>query len=85
MKVRRDDQQVSLNIIGEQISAWRKSKGLTQEYVAEKAGLGRTHLSRIESGQANPSLLTLYNIAVSMYLPLNRMLTERPYRDTGYN
>lgn len=36
--------------IGEQLSAWRKLQGLTAQQVADRAGVGRAVVSRIESG-----------------------------------
>lgn len=41
------------------IRAWRKSKNLTQEQLANRIGIDRTHLGRIENGaiQYSESLL----------------------------
>ena len=39
----------------------RKVKGLTQEEVAERAGISRTNVSRFESGGYNPTLEMLVN------------------------
>lgn len=41
----------------------RKARGLTQEQLAEKAGLSRSHLSEIETGAAPPNTLRLEAIA----------------------
>ncbi len=42
--------------IGEQIRKMRKAKGLTQDQLAEKSGVGVTHISHIETGKSVPSL-----------------------------
>ncbi|MDE6993853.1 MAG: helix-turn-helix domain-containing protein [Lachnospiraceae bacterium] len=42
--------------IGAQIRKMRKAKGMTQEQLAEKAGVGITHISHIETGRTVPSL-----------------------------
>ncbi len=46
------------NNLGEKIRQIRKSKGLTQEQLAEKIGIDNKHLSRIEKGRHMPT----YNI-----------------------
>jgi len=54
------------NIVGEKVRALRKSSGLSQEVLAERCGIFRTYLSRIESGAANPSLVVLVTLANSL-------------------
>lgn len=51
------------SIVGEKVRALRKSAGLSQEVLAERCGIFRTYLSRIESGAANPSLVVLVTLA----------------------
>ncbi|RFO97470.1 transcriptional regulator [Rhodoferax lacus] len=51
------------NIVGEKIRALRKGAGLSQEVLAQRCGIFRTYLSRIESGAANPSLVVLVTLA----------------------
>lgn len=48
--------------LGERIEYLRKEKGLTQEELAEKAGLHRAYFWDIEKGR-NISIKTAYNIA----------------------
>lgn len=47
---------VDQKTIGAQIRRMRKAKGMTQEQLAEKAGVGVTHISHIETGRSVPSL-----------------------------
>lgn len=47
---------VDQKTIGAQIKKMRKAKGMTQEQLAEKAGVGVTHISHIETGRSVPSL-----------------------------
>jgi transcriptional regulator with XRE-family HTH domain len=54
------------NIVGEKVRALRKSAGLSQEVLAERCGIFRTYLSRIESGAANPSLVVLVTLASAL-------------------
>ena len=41
----------------------RKSKGITQEQLAEKVGVSTTWIGYIETGRYKPSLKLLYKIA----------------------
>ena len=47
---------VDQKTIGAQIKRMRKAKGMTQEQLAEKTGVGITHISHIETGRSVPSL-----------------------------
>jgi transcriptional regulator with XRE-family HTH domain len=49
--------------LGLRIKELRGKFVLTQEELADRSGLFRTYMSRIESGQANPTLTMLYQIA----------------------
>jgi len=44
----------------------RMNTGMTQEELAEYVGIYRTYLSRIESGQANPSLSVIIALAIAL-------------------
>ena len=41
-------------------------RGLTQEDLSEHCGLFRTYMSRIETGQANPTLTMIHALATSL-------------------
>lgn len=49
--------------IGKRIAFLRKHEGLTQEQLAERAGIQRTHLGRIEAGKYAVTLETVQAIA----------------------
>jgi transcriptional regulator with XRE-family HTH domain len=51
------------NIIGENIRRLRVQIGLTQEELAEVAGLHRTYIGAIERGERNVSLENIVGIA----------------------
>lgn len=55
--------------LGNRIEELRKNKGLTQEELAEKAGLHRAYFWDIENGR-NISIRTAYNIARSLGVSL---------------
>jgi transcriptional regulator with XRE-family HTH domain len=50
-------------VVGERIKKLRKTKGLTQDELAERTGLNRVHLYRLESGKQSMTLRTLKLIA----------------------
>ena len=49
--------------IGNRIAALRKKAGLTQEQLADRAGLQRTHVGRIEAGRYAVTLEVVQAIA----------------------
>jgi transcriptional regulator with XRE-family HTH domain len=56
------DQQ-SLKNLGKSLKAQRKSRGLTQEELAELCDFDPTYISLLERGKRNPAFLTLVKIA----------------------
>ncbi|MFI5693490.1 helix-turn-helix domain-containing protein [Kribbella sp. NPDC051586] len=49
--------------IGEHLAAWRKLEGLTAAQVAERAGISRGTLRRLETGETTVGLDVLLNVA----------------------
>jgi transcriptional regulator with XRE-family HTH domain len=49
--------------VGNRIKALRQAKGVTQDQLAELAGLNRAHLYRLENGKQSMTLRTLKIIA----------------------
>ncbi|MEW6652304.1 MAG: helix-turn-helix transcriptional regulator [Bacteroidota bacterium] len=49
--------------LGEQIRHERKSKGLSQEELAARAGVDRSYMGGIERGERNVSFITLVKLA----------------------
>ena len=58
-----EHKQATRERMGMRIAALRKLAGLSQEQLAERAGLQRTHLSRIEAGKYAVTLETIQAIA----------------------
>lgn len=65
-----------LRIIGSNIKRVRESKGLTQvDLVGKIEGeIDTTNISRIESGRTNPTVFTLYRIAVALEVSIKELL-----------
>ncbi len=51
-----------LQILGQNIAYFRRQKGWSQEFLAEKADLSREYVTRVERGQKNISLKKLFLI-----------------------
>jgi len=66
-----DDINISL---GRRILALRTARGLSQDKLAEKAGISVKHLGKIERGTVNASVKCLTNIAKALNLPLKDIL-----------
>lgn len=61
----------SLNItFGQCVRAMRQAQGLTQVIFSERCGFYQTYLSRIENGQANPTLNAMEVIATGLGLTI---------------
>ena len=60
------------NKLGERIEKLRKEKKLTQEELAEKAGLHRAYFWDVESGR-NISIKTAYKIAKALDVNLSEL------------
>jgi transcriptional regulator with XRE-family HTH domain len=56
----------ALSTLGLNLRKQREAEELTQEALAEKAGLDSTYISGIERGLRNPSVLTLLRIAKAL-------------------
>jgi transcriptional regulator with XRE-family HTH domain len=51
---------------GNRIRALRMAAAMTQEDLADRCGLFRTYMSRIETGKANPTLTMIHSLADSL-------------------
>jgi transcriptional regulator with XRE-family HTH domain len=55
--------QAAAASIGEQLVAWRKLQGLTAIQVSERAGISRTTLRRIETGDTGVGMQAFLSVA----------------------
>jgi transcriptional regulator with XRE-family HTH domain len=53
------------------IKFWRERRGLTQQELAEKAGISKPYLSQIETGKRQGTVETLSASARSLDIPLD--------------
>ena len=65
-------------MVGYKIQFLRSRLHLTQEELAGKVRMDRSHLGKIENGLANPSIKTLYLIAQALEVRLSSLFKSDP-------
>jgi len=63
--------------VGTRIRALRHASDLSLEQLGERAGVHPTHLSAVELGRRNPSLITLGRIAEGLGTHIASLLDDR--------
>ncbi len=61
--------------LGQKVRNLRRALGLTQEQLAERAGISLKHLGELERGRSNPTLSSLVGLASSLGVPLPEFFT----------
>lgn len=57
------------------VKLWREHLGLTQQELANRAGISKPYLSQIESGKRQGTVDTLSAIALSLNVPLDVLIS----------
>lgn len=63
-----------LKQFGETLRAYRQQAGISQEKLAEKAGLDRTYVGGAERGERNISLVNVARLAAALGLRPSQLL-----------
>jgi transcriptional regulator with XRE-family HTH domain len=53
-------------LVGRNVLRIRKSKGITQERLAEISGFSQQYISGLEKGQRNPTVVTIYELSQAL-------------------
>ena len=53
-------------LVGRNFARFREQLGLTQEQLAERSGFSQQYISGLENGQRNPTIVSLYELALSL-------------------
>lgn len=64
-----------LEKFGERVREERLKQGLSQEALAEKAGVHRTYIGMIERAEKNITLINIQRIAIALDIPLGELMT----------
>jgi transcriptional regulator with XRE-family HTH domain len=70
------DKDKSLALLGVAVRTRRKTLKMSQEALADYAGIDRSHLGKIERGERNVTLLNLVRIAGAMNCKLSEILID---------
>ena len=63
-----------LDRFGAKLRQIRQRKGISQEKLAEMAGLHRTYVSLVERGECNVSLLNIEKLALALEVSLAKLM-----------
>lgn len=58
------------------LAFWRKRAGLSQEVLAEKAGISQNYLSGIETGKRDGTLAVWLKLAATLNVPVDMLAPE---------
>lgn len=56
------------------LKKFRHDRGMTQEALAEKAGISRVFVARLETGKQDPTLTTLKNLAKALKVKVGELV-----------
>jgi transcriptional regulator with XRE-family HTH domain len=69
-----DSERPPAAMVADGLRRERQRAGMTLTELARRAGIGKSTLSELESGAGNPSLETLWALAVALGIPVSRLL-----------
>lgn len=69
-----------LKTFGARIRALRQAQGLSQEKLAELAGLHRTYISSVELGERNVSLKNIQALADALGVSLQELFENESFK-----
>lgn len=77
--------EITIKAFAENIRNVRLSKKLTQEHVAERAGINPKYLGEIERGLKSPTAPVVYKLATALSVPVCVIISMEacPCRDNG--
>ena len=72
----KTDTEGTLRNLGDAIRAARKEVGLSQEALADAAGLDRSHMGKIERGERNVSVLNVVRVAQALGVSVTSLMAD---------
>jgi transcriptional regulator with XRE-family HTH domain len=67
-------EEVSSGRLGERVRASRRERGWTLEMLAERSGVSRAMISKLERGEKNPTLVVAAKVAEGLGMNLSRLV-----------
>lgn len=65
---------LSLGTLGQHLQALRLARGWSLSQLAAAAGIAKSNLSRLEQGNGNPTLDTIWRLAVQLKVPFGTLV-----------
>ncbi|MFI9624188.1 helix-turn-helix domain-containing protein [Streptomyces sp. NPDC052042] len=65
------------DVVARNLRVLREQRGLSLAELARQAGLSKQNLSKVEQGTGNPTVETLFAVAVALGVPVTRLVAER--------
>ena len=62
-----------IEIFGQNVQKYRKAIGLSQEQLADKAGMHRTYIGMIERAEKNVTLRNIQKLANALEVPIEHI------------
>ncbi len=69
-----------LRALGEELRARRVERGISQEELADRAGLHRNYVGLLERGQRNVTVLVLQDLAGALKVSLSELIVQAERR-----
>ena len=66
---------------GSNLRHYRLKAGISQDALAVKMGVDRAHVSAMERGQQNVTIVTLWHVALALEVKPAALLDDRPKDD----
>lgn len=66
--------KLSLSTLGRHLQALRQERGWSLSQLASEAGIAKSNLCRLEQGNGNPTLDTLWRLAVQLNVPFGTLV-----------
>ena len=79
-QLRKPSRELTL-ILADNIRAYRKSKHISQEQLADMCDLHRTYVGSVERGERNVTLSTLEALAAALGVSITELLSKRAFED----
>lgn len=71
-----DHAATPIGLLSASIRREREKLGLTVTELAKRAGIAKSTLSQLEGGAGNPSLETLWSLAMALDVPVSRLIAQ---------
>lgn len=76
IRLKKDPKRIIAWAVAQRVREARERLGLTQDALAEKTGIARPNIVRLEQGRHIPTLTTIKKIADALGLDINTLMTQ---------